>query len=219
MSVAGPVGVSERLVDFLPGPLIEIVEPGDEELLPVYGLAMPKKTVGRVMAFQGHFGMHVRAYTYLRMQGKEGLRSISDHAVLNANYLRVKLRSTYRVPYDRICMHEFVAEGRFDDVPDIHALDIAKRLMDYGMHPPTNYFPLIVHEALMIEPTETENKGSLDCFIEAMHLIAKEARSDPELLHSAPHKTPVGRLDEVRAAKELVLCCRPVEMERPAPRG
>jgi len=216
---SGPVGVSERLVDFLPGPLIEIVEPGDEELLPVYGLAMPKKTIGRVMAFQGHFGMHVRAYTYLRMQGKEGLRSISDHAVLNANYLRVKLRSTYRVPYDRICMHEFVAEGRFDDVPDIHALDIAKRLMDYGMHPPTNYFPLIVHEALMIEPTETENKGSLDCFIEAMHLIAKEARSDPELLHSAPHKTPVGRLDEVRAAKELVLCCRPVEMERPAPRG
>ena len=216
---SGPGGGSESLGGFLPGPLIEIVEPGDEELLPVYGLAMPKKTIGRVMAFQGHFGMHVRAYTYLRMQGKEGLRSISDHAVLNANYLRVKLRSTYRVPYDRICMHEFVAEGRFDDVPDIHALDIAKRLMDYGMHPPTNYFPLIVHEALMIEPTETENKGSLDCFIEAMHLIAKEARSDPELLHSAPHKTPVGRLDEVRAAKELVLCCRPVEMERPAPRG
>jgi glycine dehydrogenase subunit 2 len=216
---SGPVGVSERLVDFLPGPLVEIVEPGDEELLPVYGLAMPKKTIGRVMAFHGHFGMHVRAYTYLRMQGKEGLRAISDHAVLNANYLRVKLHSAYRVPYDRICMHEFVAEGRFDDVPDIHALDIAKRLMDYGMHPPTNYFPLIVHEALMIEPTETENKGSLDCFVEAMHLIAKEARSDPELLHSAPHKTPVGRLDEVRAAKELVLCCRPVDMERPAPRG
>jgi len=216
---SGPVGVSERLVDFLPDPVVEIIEPGNGELLPVYGLATPPKTIGRVMAFHGHFGMHVRAYTYLRMQGKKGMRAISDHAVLNANYLRVKLRDTYRVPYDRICMHEFVAEGRFDEAPDIHALDIAKRLMDFGIHPPTNYFPLIVREALMIEPTETENKGSLDCFIEAMHMIAQEARSDPSLLHSAPHKTPIGRLDEVKAAKELVLCCRPVELERSEPRG
>jgi glycine dehydrogenase subunit 2 len=215
---SGPVGVSEKLVDFLPGPVVEIVEPGTDELLPVYGFATPSKTIGRVMGFHGQFGMHVRAYTYIRMQGKQGMRAISDHAVLNANYIRVKLRGTYHVPYDRICMHEFVAEGRFDDAPDIHALDIAKRLMDYGMHPPTNYFPLIVHEALMIEPTETENKGSLDCFIEAMQMIAQEARSDPELLHSAPHKTPIGRLDEVRAAKELVLCCRPVEMDQVGPR-
>ncbi len=216
---SGPVGVSEKLADFLPGPVVEIVEPGTDELLPVCGFTTPSKTIGRVMGFHGQFGMHVRAYTYLRMQGKDGMRAISDHAVLNANYIRVNLRDTYHVPYDRICMHEFVAEGRLDDAPDIHALDIAKRLMDYGMHPPTNYFPLIVHEALMIEPTETENKGSLDCFIEAMHMIAQEARSDPELLHSAPHKTPIGRLDEVRAAKELVLCCRPVEMEQPEPQS
>jgi glycine dehydrogenase subunit 2 len=210
---SGPVGVSPQLVDFLPGPVVGILEPEDDEQPPLYGWVMPAHSIGRVKAFNGHFGMHVRAYVYLRMQGKEGLRAISDHAVLNANYLRVKLRDTYPVPYDRICMHEFVAEGRFDDVPEIRALDIAKRLMDYGMHPPTNYFPLIVHEALMIEPTESENRGSLDCFIEAMHMIADEARRDPEILKGAPHKTPFGRLDEVQAARDLVLCCRPAELE------
>jgi hypothetical protein len=115
-------------------------------------------------------------------------------------------------PYDRICMHEFVAEGKLEGAPGVRALDIAKRLMDYGIHPPTNYFPLIVHEALMIEPTETESKGSLDCFVEAMQRIAAEARDDPELLKTAPHKTPFGRLDEVQAARQLVLCCRPAEL-------
>ncbi len=111
------------------------------------------------------------------------------------------------MPYERICMHEFVMEGQWDEAPDIHALDIAKRLMDYGFHPPTNYFPLIVHEALMIEPTETESKQTLDAFVDAMLKIAEEAHTQPELLKSAPHVTPVGRLDEVKAAKELVLCC------------
>jgi glycine dehydrogenase subunit 2 len=210
---SGPVGVSSQLADFLPGPVVAIVEPETDEQPPLYGWVMPPQSIGRVKAFNGHFGMHVRAYVYLRMQGKEGLRAISDHAVLNANYLRVKLRDLYPVPYDRICMHEFVAEGRFDDVPEIRALDIAKRLMDYGMHPPTNYFPLIVHEALMIEPTESENRGSLDCFIEAMKMIADEAHRDPEILKGAPHKTPFGRLDEVQAARDLVLCCRPVELQ------
>jgi glycine dehydrogenase subunit 2 len=209
---SGPVGVVEELVDFLPGPIVEIVEEEDDEVPPLYGLVMPNKSIGRVKAFHGHFGMMVRAYAYMRMLGKAGLREVADYAVLNANYLLARMRDTYHVPYDRICMHEFVAEGRWEDAPDIHALDIAKRLMDYGFHPPTNYFPLIVHEALMIEPTETESRRTLDAFAEAMIKIAQEARSDPELLKGAPHNTPVGRLDEVAAARQLVLCCRPVEL-------
>ena len=151
--------------------------------------------------------MVVRAYTYIRVHGPEGLRAISEHAVLNANYLLAKLRDVYHVPYERVCMHEFVIEGRWPEAPEVHALDIAKRLMDFRFHPPTNYFPLIVHEALMIEPTETENKETLDSFAEAMIKIAEEAHTNPEVLKSAPHNTPYGRLDEVRAAKALVLCC------------
>jgi glycine dehydrogenase subunit 2 len=126
---------------------------------------------------------------------------------LNANYLLARLRGYYPVPYDTVCKHEFVLEGAWKDVPEIHALDIAKRLMDYGFHPPTNYFPLIVHEALMIEPTETESKQTLDQFADALIAIANEARSNPELLHEAPHHTPIGRLDELKAAKELNVCC------------
>lgn len=204
---SGPVGVAAHLADFLPGPIAVIVEEGSEDEAPLYGLAMPSQSIGRVKSFQGHFGMMVRAFTYISMHGPDGLRRVAEHAVLNANYLLARLRDTYHVPYDRICMHEFVAEGVFPDAPEVHALDIAKRLMDYHFHPPTNYFPLIVHEALMIEPTETENKQTLDAFADALIKIAAEARSDPELLHSAPHITPIGRLDEVKAAKELVLCC------------
>jgi glycine dehydrogenase subunit 2 len=211
---SGPVGVLAHLAEFLPGPIVEVVEEGDEETPPLYGLVMPSKTICRVKAFHGHFGVMVRAYTYMRILGRAGLRAVADHAVLNANYLRAKLKDTYHVPFDRICMHEFVAEGRWEDVPDVHALDISKRLMDYGIHPPTNYFPLIVPEALMIEPTETENKGSLDCFIEAMEAIAEEARLDPERLTAAPHNTPFGRMDEVKAAKSLVLCCRPAYLDQ-----
>jgi glycine dehydrogenase subunit 2 len=209
---SGPVGVAEHLVDFLPGPVVDIVDQGDEEQPPLYGWVSPAKSIGRVKAFNGHFGMHIRAYAYMRMQGKSGLRAVSDHAVLNANYLRVKLRDAFKVPFDRICMHEFVAEGHWPDAPDVHALDVSKRLMDYGFHPPTNYFPLIVPEALMIEPTETESKRTLDAFVEAMLEIAHDAREDPELLHAAPHHAPVGRLDEVQAARQLVLCCKPLEL-------
>lgn len=204
---SGPVGVAAHLVDFLPGPLVDVIEEGDEEIPPLFGWVMPAKSIGRVKAFNGHFGMIVRAYTYIRMHGPDGLRAVSQYAVLNANYLLQLLKDTYHLPYDRICMHEFVLEGRWDDAPDIHALDIAKRMMDYGLHPPTNYFPLIVHEALMIEPTETESKQTLDAFVEVLQKIAQEAHIDPELLKSAPHNTPVGRLDEVKAAKDLVLCC------------
>jgi glycine dehydrogenase subunit 2 len=206
---SGPVGVAAHLVDFLPGPLVAIVEDGDdsEDLPPLYGFVTPAKSIGRLKSFHGHFGMMVRAYTYMLMHGKEGIRKIAEYAVLNANYLLARLRGVYPVPYDRICMHEFVMEGRWEDIPEVHALDISKRLMDYKFHPPTNYFPLIVHEALMIEPTETESKQTLDSFADALIKIAEEAHTDPNLLTSAPHITPVGRLDEVRAAKELVLCC------------
>jgi glycine dehydrogenase subunit 2 len=208
---SGPVAVSEKLVSFLPGPVVQIVEePTEDEEAPLYGLLMPEKSIGRLKAFHGNFGMHVRAYTYIRIHGDEGIKNVTRYAVLNANYIRVKLRDTYKVPYDRINAHEFVLEGHFEDVENVHALDISKRLMDYGIHPPTNYFPLIVPEALMIEPTETEDKATLDEFIDAMKKIAAEAHDDPELLRSAPHVTPVSRLDEVRAAKELVLCCRPI---------
>jgi glycine dehydrogenase subunit 2 len=207
---SGPVGVSERLKDFLPAPLVGIVEEGDGDEPPLYGFVTPKKTIGRMKAFNGQFGMHVRAYTYIRVHGASGLRENSEVAVLNANYLLAKLRGAYHLAYDRVCMHEFVLEGHWADAPEVHALDISKRLMDFGIHPPTNYFPLIVKEALMIEPTETESKETLDQFAEAMLIIAKEAHESPQVLKTAPHVTPVARLDEVRAAKELVLCCRPV---------
>jgi len=204
---SGPVGTNKKLAEFLPGPIISILEEGDDELPPLYGFKQPKHSIGRVKSFNGQFGMHVRAYTYIHMHGPDGLRQVSELAVLNANYLLSKLKGTYKLPYDRVCMHEFVLEGKFDDVPDVHALDIAKRLMDFGYHPPTNYFPLIVHEALMIEPTETESKQTIDDFADAMLKIAKEAHESPELLQTAPHNSPVRRLDEVKAAKDLVMCC------------
>lgn len=204
---SGPVGVASHLVDFLPAPVVAIMEPGDDEMPPLYGFITPPKSIGRMKSFHGHFGMVVRAYTYIRMQGSAGLRAIAEYAVLNANYLLSLIKGTYHLPYDRLCMHEFVVEGQWPDAPDIHALDIAKRLMDYKFHPPTNYFPLIVHEALMIEPTESESKETLDAFAQALINIAREAHQEPALLKEAPHFTPVGRVDEVKAAKELVLCC------------
>jgi len=204
---SGPVCVAENLVDFLPDPVIGIIEEGTSDMPPLYGFIHPPKSIGRVKSFHGHFGMHVRAFTYISMHGPDGLRQIAEYAVLNANYLLARLRDTYHLAYDRVCMHEFVVEGRWDDAPGVIALDISKRLMDYRYHPPTNYFPLIVHEALMIEPTETESKQALDAFADVLIKIADEAHNQPELLREAPHITPIGRLDEVKAAKELVLCC------------
>jgi glycine dehydrogenase subunit 2 len=205
---SGPVGVSAKLADFLPAPVVAIVEEGGEEEPPLFGFATPAKSIGRMRAFHGNFGILVRAYAYIRMLGAVGLRRVSENAVLNANYLRALLKGTYTIPYGRNCMHEFVAEGRWGDAPGINAVDIAKRLMDYGMHPPTVMFPLIVRDALMIEPTETESKQTLDAFAGAMKKIAAEARDDPDLLRHAPHDAPVGRLDEVRAAKQPVLTRR-----------
>jgi glycine dehydrogenase subunit 2 len=196
---SGPVGVSEKLLPFLPCPLV--VKNGDE-----YKLVTPEKSIGRLKAFHGNFGMLVRALTYILMMGEAGLREVTFNAVLNANYLKARLEQVYPVKYGRTCMHEFVAMG--DIAEGIHTMDVAKRLIDYGFHPPTVYFPLIVHEALMIEPTETESKETLDAFVEALLKIAEEAQENPDLLHSAPHTTPVGRLDEVSAARKPVLCYR-----------
>ena len=197
------------LAAYLPGPIVAREDAGRGEDGGRYRLVEPEQSIGRVSSFFGNFGMLVRAYAYLRMHGAEGLRQNALHAVLNANYLRVALRQTYPVPFDRINMHEFVCQGRIEGSP-VHALDISKRLMDYGFHPPTNYFPLIVPEALMIEPTETESRETLDAFVDALRQIAREAIEDPDLLASAPHDTPVGRLDEVRAARQRVLCQPPL---------
>jgi glycine dehydrogenase subunit 2 len=205
---SGPVGVAAALADYLPAPVVSIVEEGDENEAPLFGFSTPAKSIGRMRAFHGNFGILVRAYAYIRMLGAAGLRRASENAVLNANYLRMLLKDAYTIPYGRNCMHEFVAEGRWTDVPGIGAIDIAKRLIDYGMHPPTVKFPLIVPEALMIEPTETEGKQTLDAFADAMKKIAEEARTEPDLLRQAPHDSPVGRLDEVRAAKQPVLTRR-----------
>jgi glycine dehydrogenase subunit 2 len=193
------VGVGPALVDYLPCPLVA-KEDGR------YVWQTPACSIGRMKTFSGNFGVLVRAYTYMRMYGS-GLRAVSENAVLNANYLQARVKKTYPVPHgDRLCMHEFVAQGIIDGAPQIHTLDIAKRLIDFGMHPPTIYFPLIVPEALMIEPTETESLETLDRFVAAMEQIAEEARSNPEIILSAPHDTPVSRLDEVRAARMPVLC-------------
>ena len=173
------------------------------------------KSIGRVRGFAGPFGVFVRSYAYMRAYGP-GLREMSEVAVLNANYLLAQLRDAYDLPYDRHCMHEFVLSARtLKREHGITALDVAKRLMDYGIHPPTVYFPLVVPEALMIEPTETEPKERLDDFVDAMRAIAREAAESPELLKEAPHGRPVRRLDEVRAAKQPVL--RYLFDEHPAP--
>ncbi len=195
----GMVGAGKTLAEYLPGPVA--VKKGDS-----YALQMPARSIGRLKSFYGNFGVLVRAYAYLRMLGGDGLRRMSENAVLNANYLKVLLDKTYAVKYPRRCMHEFVAMG--DVAEGVHTLDIAKRLIDYGFHPPTIYFPLIVPEAIMIEPTETESKETLDAFAQVMIKIAEEARTKPELLHDAPHNTPVGRLDEVAAARCPILCYR-----------
>jgi glycine dehydrogenase subunit 2 len=167
---------------------------------------MPAKSIGRMKAFYGNFGVLVRAYAYVRALGASGMRRLAENAVLNANYLKALVEGTYKVKYKRRCMHEFVVQG--DLAEGIHTLDIAKRLIDYGFHPPTIYFPLIVPEAIMIEPTETEGKATLDEFAAVLLKIAQEAANDPALLRAAPTTTPVGRLDEVSAARNPMLCYR-----------
>jgi glycine dehydrogenase subunit 2 len=193
---SGPVACKEFLAPFLPKPVV-----GEQD--GKYSFVEPEQSIGRVKNFWGNFGMHVRAYTYIRHLGLPGLRRVSEDAILNANYIRVNLMDTYHLPYNRICMHECVLSSKnIKAETGVTTKDVAKRLIDYGMHPPTVYFPLIVEEALMIEPTETESKETLDQFIAAMKAIAQEAHEDPGLVHSAPTTTELTRLDEVTAARE-----------------
>lgn len=195
---AGPVGVKEELVPYLPVPTVEEND-GKYE----FDYDRPD-SIGKVNSFPGPFGVMVKAYSYIKALGDEGLRDVSGNAVLNANYLKEKLKGDYEVAYEGLCKHEFVLSGQ-DVGEDVKTVDIAKRILDYGYHPPTVYFPLIVKEALMVEPTETESREALDEFADAMHEIAREAREDPALLHEAPESTPVGRLDETQAARNPVL--------------
>ena len=195
----GPIAVAKRLEPFLPVPAV--VRDGER-----YRLDYDRpKSIGKVRGFLGPFGVFVRSYAFIRAYGPQ-LREMSEAAVLNANYLLARLRDAYELPFDRLCMHEFVLSARsLKRDHGVTALDVAKRLMDYGFHPPTIYFPLVVPEALMIEPTETETKETLDAFCDAMLAIAKEAADTPELLKQAPHDRPVRRLDEVRAAKHPIV--------------
>ena len=196
---SGPVGVREKLIDFLPFPIIQRKNGK-------YFLDYDRpKSIGRIRAFYGNFLVVIKALAYILSIGAKGLKKVSQIAVLNSNYIRKSLEKFYYLPYKSPTLHECVFSDKWQNKFGIKTLDIAKRLMDYGFHPPTIYFPLIVSGALMIEPTESESKRELDLFIEAMKKIAQEAKENPELLKSAPHKTPVRRLDEVRAARNLIL--------------
>jgi glycine dehydrogenase subunit 2 len=196
---AGPVGVKSALAPYLPGPRLQLDDGtwhwGD----------CPERSIGRVRSFHGNFGMLVRAYAYIKAVGGDGLQHATAMAILNANYVRARLGGSYRAAFPEICMHECVLTDRGFEPYGIKTLDIAKRLLDYGFHAPTIYFPLVVSGALMIEPTETESKETLDSFIDALLAIAREARETPDVLHEAPTLTPVGRLDEARAARRPVL--------------
>jgi glycine dehydrogenase subunit 2 len=196
----GPIAVRDILEPFLPVPAVVRHDDG------TFGLDFDRpESIGKVRGYTGPFDVFVRSYAYIRAYGPR-LREMSETAVLNANYVLARLKDTYELPFDRLCMHEFVLSARnLKRDYGITALDVAKRLMDYGFHPPTIYFPLIVSEALMIEPTETETKETLDAFCDAMLAIAREAAEHPELLKEAPHSRPVRRLDEVRAAKHPVV--------------
>jgi glycine dehydrogenase subunit 2 len=201
---AGPVCVTAELAGFLPGPLPARLPDG------TYGLSTPQWSIGRVRSGYGNFGVLVRAYAYVRALGAEGLTEVSQQAVLSANYLKERLKQVFDLPYDATCMHEFVLSGaRQKREYGVRTLDIAKRLLDYGFHPPTVYFPLLVEEALMIEPTETEPVSALDAFADALIAIAAEAAENPDLVKGAPYTTPVRRLDEARAAREPVLRWKP----------
>ncbi|TRZ37608.1 glycine dehydrogenase subunit 2 [Niallia circulans] len=196
---SGPVGVKADLIPYLPKPII--TKSGEEY---VFDNDRPL-SIGRVKPYYGNFGINVRAYTYIRSMGPDGLKAVTENAVLNANYMMRSLAEYYDLPFDRHCKHEFVLSGRRQKKLGVRTLDIAKRLLDFGYHPPTIYFPLNVEECIMIEPTETESKETLDQFIDAMIQIAKEAEETPEIVQEAPHTTVIGRLDETLAARKPVL--------------
>jgi len=196
---AGPIAVKDALAPYLPTPHVARNDDGN------FYLETPERSIGRLGLFHGNFGVLVRAYAYILSLGADGLRAISEAAVLNANYILARLRSAYRLPYNRNCMHEVVISGSRQKANGVKTLDIAKRLIDYGFHPPTVYFPLTVDEAMMIEPTESESKETLDAFCDAMLAIAHEAEESPDLVREAPTRAPLRRLDEATAARKPFL--------------
>jgi len=201
---SGPVGVAAHLAAHLPVP--KVMEDEDGTLYVADGTcSCSEGSCGRISGFMGNFGVLLRAYTYILMLGKQNVRMVGPMAVLGANYIKESLRDCYKLPIDSVCKHEFVFDGLLDQSTGVTTLDIAKRLLDYGFHAPTIYFPLLFHQAIMIEPTETESKETLDGFIEIMRHIAAEAVADPESLKTAPHTTPVRRLDETTAARQPIL--------------
>ncbi|MBI4432283.1 MAG: aminomethyl-transferring glycine dehydrogenase subunit GcvPB [Candidatus Omnitrophica bacterium] len=193
---SGPVGVKKELVKFLPAP--RVLKEGSQF---IYEKEAPY-SIGKLRSFYGNFGAIIRSYAYIRALGREGLEAVSEHAILNANYLKTKLKDLYEIPFDGYCMHEFVMSAKRQKAKGVKALDIAKRLLDFGIHAPTIYFPLIVEEAMMVEPTETESKATLDEFVKVLQEIQKEIETNPQKVLDAPHTTPVSRIDEVRAARE-----------------
>ena len=199
---AGPVCAGPTLAPYLSAPVVS--QKGD-----TFQLTAPEKSIGKLSGFHGNFGVLVRAYTYIRTLGDAGIKSISGNAVLNANYMMNALRGVYHLPYDRTCMHEAVFSADWQKARGAGGLEIAKRLLDYGFHAPTMYFPLIVHEALMIEPTESETQETIDAFVDALKRIDQEVADDPDLVKNAPHTTPVTRLDEAKAARQPDLRWQP----------
>jgi len=196
---SGPVGVTKELEPFLPKPLLT-----KKEDKYIFDYDRPK-SIGRIKPYYGNFAINLRAYTYIRTMGAEGLKKVSEYAVLNANYMMRRLEKEYDLPYTQHCKHEFVLSGKKQKKLGVRTLDIAKRLLDFGYHPPTIYFPLNVEEAMMVEPTETESKETLDGFIDTMIQIAEEVREDPEVVQEAPHNTLVKRMDETTAARKPIL--------------
>lgn len=196
---SGPVGVKKDLIPFLPKP---VLVKKDEVYTFEYNLP---QSIGRVKPFYGNFGIYLRAYTYIRSMGPDGLKAVTEYAVLNANYMMRRLEPHFDLPYNRHCKHEFVLSGRRQKKLGVRTLDMAKRLLDFGYHPPTIYFPLNVEEGMMIEPTETESKETLDAFCDALIQIAKEVEENPEIVQNAPHTTVINRLDETKAARFPVL--------------
>jgi len=192
---AGPVGVVKALIEYLPGPVV--VKEND-----AFVFYTPKHSIGRIGTFYGNFSVIVRTNSYIKTLGKNNLENVGNYAVLNANYIKESLKDDYLLPIETVCMHEVVFDGLKDKSTGVKTLDVAKRLLDYGVHPPTIYFPMLFHESLMVEPVETESKETLDHFISIMRQIALEARENPEIVKSAPHTTVVGRLDEVLAARQ-----------------
>ncbi len=199
---AGPVGVKKELEPFMP--ISRIVRRADGTYALDYDAP---ESIGYISPFYGNFSVLVKAYAYIVLQGKEGLIEASENAVLNANYLKEHLKKYFEVPHDKDCLHEFVASAQKQAEKGVHAFDIAKALIDRGVHPPTVYFPLIVKEAMMVEPTETESRETLDKFVQIMKELATQASEDPESFKCLPKTTPVGRLDEVKAARDMNLAC------------